>query len=222
MRPKMKKMNLFELEDNFQTVDKQEQAFYMGRWGTGNPFTAQQFDSMLANGTWAGGFVQGMGFVAPEFVFYGSSSYSCNSYSGSMYGYSNNNNLWQNTFENFNNFAKNISFVPGAVIELAQFFSQSDIAWLRRLGRISDTAGWVIVGIDGALLADAVRNDQPWGQHATNVGTGLVSQIPIVGTPLSFGIDAVANATRGLASKLTDWYMEIRRAIAEAERNGNM
>lgn len=38
-----------------------------------NPYTQEEFDSMLAAGTWSGGYVEGMGYVAPETTIHGSS-----------------------------------------------------------------------------------------------------------------------------------------------------
>lgn len=41
---------------------------------SGNPYTQEEYESMLDAGTWPGGYVQGMGYVLPCVEVWGSSS----------------------------------------------------------------------------------------------------------------------------------------------------
>ena len=65
---KVGRLNLFELKDRINIIDKELQKEIVGT-GAGtidDPFTIDEFDNMLNYGTWSGGYVAGMGFVLPE------------------------------------------------------------------------------------------------------------------------------------------------------------
>ena len=83
-------------------ITGEEQRMYVGGVALGtsnNPVTMQQFESMLANGTWNGGHVAGMGFVGAEFTMYGSSNSSSSSSSSSSSPSSSNSfNILHSTF----------------------------------------------------------------------------------------------------------------------------
>lgn len=46
-----------------------------GNGTSANPYTKVEFDSMLSNDNWNGGYVEGMGYVAPNTYIYGNSVY---------------------------------------------------------------------------------------------------------------------------------------------------
>ena len=47
-----------------------------GNGTSANPYTQAEFDSMLSNDNWNGGYVEGMGYVATNAYIYGSSVYT--------------------------------------------------------------------------------------------------------------------------------------------------
>lgn len=74
----MKKILKYSLEDLAKvipSISEKEQLEYIGGSALGtseNPYIRAQFDLMINNGTWAGGFVVGLGYVAAGHSVYGS------------------------------------------------------------------------------------------------------------------------------------------------------
>ena len=69
---KVGRFSLFELEDTSSVIDKASQKTFMGG-GSGSftePYTQDEFDSMMYSGHWNGGFVYGMGWVIPQVYIY--------------------------------------------------------------------------------------------------------------------------------------------------------
>ena len=74
---KLTKKNLSELAKTMPVIEESLQMSYVGG-GNGtsaNPYTKVEFDSMLSNDNWNGGYVEGMGYVAPNTYIYGNSVY---------------------------------------------------------------------------------------------------------------------------------------------------
>lgn len=64
----LKKKNLTELAEIMPVVSEREQQWYVGGGGDGT-YTAAEFEKMLADGTWSGGYVDGFfGYVLPEVI----------------------------------------------------------------------------------------------------------------------------------------------------------
>ena len=69
---KVGRFSLFELEDASSVIDKASQKTFIGG-GSGSftePYTQDEFDSMMYSGHWNGGFVYGMGWVIPQVYIY--------------------------------------------------------------------------------------------------------------------------------------------------------
>ena len=69
---KVGRFSLFELEDASSVIDKASQKTFIGG-GSGSstdPYTQDEFDSMMYSGHWNGGFVYGMGWVTPQVYIY--------------------------------------------------------------------------------------------------------------------------------------------------------
>lgn len=69
---KVGRFSLFELQGNSSVIDKASQKTFVGG-GSGSstdPYTQEEFDSMMYSGHWNGGFVYGMGWVTPQVYIY--------------------------------------------------------------------------------------------------------------------------------------------------------
>ena len=69
---KVGRFSLFELQDASSVIDKASQKTFIGG-GSGSssdPYTQDEFDSMMYSGHWNGGFVYGMGWVTPQVYIY--------------------------------------------------------------------------------------------------------------------------------------------------------
>ncbi|MDD2283958.1 MAG: hypothetical protein PHQ11_00955 [Paludibacter sp.] len=74
---KLTRKSLDELAKTLPVIEKNFQTSFIGG-GSGtsaDPYTAAEFDSMLSNNNWNGGYVEGMGYVANEVYAYGNSTY---------------------------------------------------------------------------------------------------------------------------------------------------
>jgi hypothetical protein len=71
----VEKFSMDELEQMMHCIGKNELGKYTGGTGNGSwgSYTEEEFWSMLENGTWEGGYVQGIGYAAPEVEITGSS-----------------------------------------------------------------------------------------------------------------------------------------------------
>ena len=70
---KVGRFSLFELQNNSSVINEESQKEYVGG-GSGtstDPYTPQEFDYMINDGQWHGGWVYGMGWVTPEVTVYG-------------------------------------------------------------------------------------------------------------------------------------------------------
>lgn len=75
---KLTRKSLNELAKTMPVIEESLQMSYVGG-GNGtsaNPYTQAEFDNMLSNDNWNGGYVEGMGYVATNTYIYGSSVYS--------------------------------------------------------------------------------------------------------------------------------------------------
>lgn len=77
----MKKLTRKSLDELAKTMPVIEESLQMSYVGGGNgtsanPYTQAEFDNMLSNDNWNGGYVEGMGYVATNTYIYGSSVYS--------------------------------------------------------------------------------------------------------------------------------------------------
>mgnify|MGYP000931790933 CR=1 FL=1 len=64
--------SLFELQDASSVIDKASQKTFIGG-GSGSssdPYTQDEFDSMMYSGHWNGGWVYGMGWITPQVYIY--------------------------------------------------------------------------------------------------------------------------------------------------------
>ena len=71
---KVGRFSLFELQGDSSVIDKASQKTFVGG-GSGSstdPYTQEEFDSMMYSGHWNGGFVYGMGWVTPQVYIYSS------------------------------------------------------------------------------------------------------------------------------------------------------
>ena len=69
---KVGRFSLFELQGDSSIIDKASQKTFVGG-GSGSstdPYTQEEFDSMMYSGHWNGGFVYGMGWVTPQVYIY--------------------------------------------------------------------------------------------------------------------------------------------------------
>lgn len=69
----MRKLTRKSLEELAKTLPKIEKSFQMSYIGGGDgtstsPYTAAEFDNMLSEGSWNGGYVDGMGYVGNDTV----------------------------------------------------------------------------------------------------------------------------------------------------------
>lgn len=73
---KLEKKTLDELASIMPVISETETAQIIGGSGSasGTMYTWAQAESMMDNGTWTGGYVEGMGYVLPEVVVSGSTS----------------------------------------------------------------------------------------------------------------------------------------------------
>lgn len=72
---KLTRKSLNELAKTMPVIEESLQMSYVGG-GNGtsaNPYTQAEFDNMLSNDNWNGGYVEGMGYVATNTYIYGSS-----------------------------------------------------------------------------------------------------------------------------------------------------
>lgn len=75
---KLTRKSLNELAKTMPVIEESLQMSYVGG-GNGtsaNPYTQAEFDNMLSNDNWNGGYVEGMRYVATNTYIYGSSVYS--------------------------------------------------------------------------------------------------------------------------------------------------
>ena len=69
---KVGRFSLFELQDASSVIDKASQKTFIGG-GSGSssdPYTQDEFDSMMYSGHWNGGWVYGMGWITPQVYIY--------------------------------------------------------------------------------------------------------------------------------------------------------
>lgn len=167
-RPKMKKMTLTELEENFQVVEMQEQAMYVGGYGCnyGTSFyTYDQFEYKINNGTWGGGFVEGMGFVLPEFVVNGSAG-------GGNYG---------------GNASGLAGLVYSAILDVYHLAAHNEMVQIVKVSGMNSHAinlqnisigarvlKVIPYGADVVLIAIAMHKDGGWGPNAQNTAVNAV------------------------------------------------
>ena len=73
----MTRKSLDELAKTLPVIEEASQIHYVGG-GDGspdNPYTQFEYNTMLNNSNWNGGYVEGIGYVANDVYVYGSSTY---------------------------------------------------------------------------------------------------------------------------------------------------
>jgi len=170
---KLKKLSLKQMEGEMAMIGSDEQRFFVG--GSGVVYSFSDYEQMVANGTWTGGEVEGMGYI-------GYTASDVKVYSGSGAYYTGSELIDNMTNEGLNQIASIIwgevpmlgSYVSFLSDEMAtrngdfanvlwsNGYSNDAICYVRETNNGDEVSYELIDYETGAIVASCIMNETGW------------------------------------------------------------
>jgi len=114
------------------------------------------------------------------------------------------NNSNHEIIAKYNEYVKISNDGVSLLVDIANYFTNQEIAALKTAGIGLKVVGWSNAAVDGYLTIDAIRNGGQWGWHLYDTGIGVVGLLGLPGLGVATTVNSYVQGAR-FVNKTVNW-----------------